>query len=73
MKGQPDQLVERAILQGRREADSLYLLIIDANTKVLEAWTELDREYPILFGWLTAEMRGNPTKDRIEALESNLS
>jgi len=38
MQGQPGPLVERAILQGRREADSLYLLVTNANIAVLRGY-----------------------------------
>jgi len=68
LKGQPDPLVERAILQARRQADSLYLLVVNANTAVLEGRVEREREYIILLGYLSAERRGNLTKDRVEIL-----
>jgi hypothetical protein len=68
MKGQPDPLVERAILQARREADLLYLLVVNANTAVLEGWYQRQREYIFLLGYLSAEIRGNLTKDRVEIL-----
>jgi hypothetical protein len=35
MKGQPDLLVERAVLQARREADLLYNLVVGANVAVI--------------------------------------
>jgi len=37
MKGHPEVLIERAILQARREADLLYTLIVNANLAVLES------------------------------------
>jgi hypothetical protein len=68
MKGQPELLVERVVVQGRQEADSLYLLIVNANMAVLEGRVEREREYIILLGYLSAEIRGNRAKDRVEIL-----
>jgi hypothetical protein len=68
MKGKSDELVERAILQCRREADFLYLLLISANTRVLGDWEQRDHECLGLFGWMNAEAHGNPTKERMEGL-----
>jgi hypothetical protein len=68
MKGQPDPLVERVILQARREADSLYLLVGNANIEVLEGRAERELECTILLGYLRAEMRGNATKERVQNL-----
>jgi hypothetical protein len=68
LKGQPDPLVERAILHARREADLLYLLVVNANTAVLEGRVERGREYILLLGYLSAEMRGEATKDRVHRL-----
>jgi hypothetical protein len=60
--------VERAILHARREADLLYLLVVNANTAVLEGRVERGREYILLLGYLSAEMRGEATKDRVHRL-----
>jgi hypothetical protein len=68
MKGQSESLVERAILQARREADLLYLVVINANIAVLEGWVQREREYKFLLGYLSAEMHGNPTKDRVQTV-----
>jgi hypothetical protein len=68
MKSQPDPLVERAILQARREADSLYLLVGNANIAVLEGRAERELECTILLAYLRAEMRGNATKERVQSL-----
>ncbi len=68
MKGQPEPLVERAILQARREADLLYLLVVNANSAVIEGMVQREREYVFLLGYLSAEIRGNLTKDRLEIL-----
>ena len=43
MKGQAEQLIERAVLQARREADLLYNLVVNANTAVLEGRVERER------------------------------
>jgi len=68
MKGQPELLVERAVVQARQEADSLYLLVINANSAVFEGSAARRREYIILLGYLSAEARGNLTKARVEIL-----
>lgn len=68
MKGQPGLLVERAILQARREADLLYLLVVNANIAVLESRLQREREYILLLGYLNAELNGKVTKDRVEGL-----
>jgi hypothetical protein len=68
LKGQPELRIEQAVLQARREADSLYLLVVNANTAVLEGRVEREREYIILLGYLSAEMHGNLTKHRVEIL-----
>ena len=66
MKGQPDPLVERAILQARREADSLYRLVVNVNMAALEGWEERRREYVFLLGYLSAEIHGRAPKNRVE-------
>jgi hypothetical protein len=68
MKGQPDPLVERAILQARREADLLYNLVVVANVQVIETALQREREYTLLLGFLSAEIRGKASKDRVEIL-----
>jgi hypothetical protein len=68
MKGQPESLIEQAILQARREADLLYLLIVKANMAALEGWPQRRREYVFLLGYLTAEMNEKTTKNRVQTL-----
>jgi hypothetical protein len=68
MKGQPDLLVERAVLQARREADSLYNFIVNVNVAVLESMEQRNREYSLSLGYLSAEMNGKTTKSRVEDL-----
>jgi hypothetical protein len=67
MKGQPEELIERAILQARQEADLLYRLAVNANVRVMENWSQREREYVFLLGYLRAEIHGNPKK-RVEIL-----
>jgi hypothetical protein len=62
MKGQPEELIERAILQARQEADLLYTLAVNANFRVMEIWSQREREYVFLLGYLSAEIHGKPTK-----------
>jgi hypothetical protein len=68
MKGEPEPLIESAVFQGRQEADLLYNLVVNANMAALEGRVEREREYIFLCGYLSAEMRGNPTKDRVQTL-----
>jgi hypothetical protein len=68
MKGQPESLIEQAILQARWEADLLYLLIVNANMAALEGWPQRRREYVFLLGYLTAEMNEKTTKNRVQTL-----
>jgi hypothetical protein len=68
MKGQPELLVERAVLQARREADVLYNLVVGANVEVIETALQREREYILLLGFLSAEIRGKASKDRVEIL-----
>ena len=68
MKGQPEPLIERAVIQARQQADLLYNLVVSANMAVLEGKVEREREYIILLGYLSAEARGDLAKDRVEIL-----
>jgi hypothetical protein len=68
MKGQPEPLIERAILQARQEADLLYSLAVNANVEVFENRDQREREYILLLGYLGAELRGESTKDSVERL-----
>jgi hypothetical protein len=61
LKGQPDTVVEAAILQARREADSLYILVIEVNSVVQESIAQREREGLFLVGYLNA-LRCTPTK-----------
>jgi hypothetical protein len=68
MKGQLEPLIERAVLQARREADLLYLLVVRANVEVVENRVQREREYIFLLGYLSAEMNERVTKARVETL-----
>jgi hypothetical protein len=57
MKGQPEPLIERAILQAGREPDLLYQLVVNSNADVVENGEQRDREYAFLLGYLSAEIR----------------
>lgn len=72
MKGQPEQTVERAALQARREADLLYLLAVNVNSSVLHAGHHREREYLLLLGQLSAELRAAPTKQSMEVLRATI-
>jgi hypothetical protein len=68
MKGQPEPLIERAILQARQQADLLYQFVVTANIAVFEDRGRREREYIFLLGHLGAELKGHVTKDRVENL-----
>jgi hypothetical protein len=68
MKGQPEDLVERAARQARREADLLYMLVVRANVAVLESMVKLHREYVLSLGFLGAVLIGKNPKHQIEEL-----
>lgn len=68
MKGQPKLLLERAVLQARREADLIYNLVVISNVAVIESREQRERECVFLLGYLGAETRGGPTKDRVQAV-----
>ena len=52
MKGESDVVVERAILQGRQEADVLYNLVVTVNERVLTSTSERNREHLFLLLYL---------------------
>jgi hypothetical protein len=70
MKGQSESLAQRAVLQARKEADSLYNLIVTINAAVFETRDQHERERIFLAGYLSAVINGKRTKDRIQYLRS---
>jgi hypothetical protein len=52
LEGQPETLVEQAIHQARREADWLYMIVVDANTYVQEEFLQRTREKLFLLCYL---------------------
>jgi hypothetical protein len=68
MKGHAEPLIERAVIQARQEADLLYNLVVHANVKAFENGEQREREYLLLLGYLSAQMHGKATKDRIQTL-----
>jgi hypothetical protein len=72
MKGEEPSFVDSAILQARREADTLYLLAVKSNTEVLEDRLQREREYVFLLGYLSAEINGKATKNRVQTLRMAL-
>jgi hypothetical protein len=57
LQGQPDNVIEGAILQGRREADVLYSLAIEVNFEVVAQFDAYNREYKYLLGYFDLLMR----------------
>ena len=70
MKGQPEPLIERAVIQARQEADLLFNLVVNVNLEVMENGKQRERECAFLFGYLSAEMHGKAPKDRVQRLRS---
>lgn len=68
MRGQPEPLIDRAILQACQDADLLYSLAVNTNIEVMENGERREREYVFLLGYISAEMHGNPTKERVQIL-----
>jgi hypothetical protein len=52
LKGEPTTVVERAILQARREADWLYMIVVQINYRVKTQLDSSQRECAFLAGWL---------------------
>jgi len=72
MEGQPEPLIERAVLQARQEADFLYNIIIDLNMAVRTSHENRVREYILLRGFLKAVNRGRRPEDCLEELRSGV-
>jgi hypothetical protein len=68
MKGQSEAAVEQAVLQARREVDSLYQLVIITNVEVLENGYQREREYVLLMMCVNAEARGTAAKKPMQTL-----
>ena len=52
MKGESDAVVERAVLQGRQEADVPFNLVITVNDRLLTSTSQRAREYMLLRQYL---------------------
>jgi len=57
LKNEPATVVERAILQARREADWLYMIIVQINYKVQTQLDSSQRECVFLVGWLCTALQ----------------
>ena len=62
LKDQPEDVVERAVLQARQEADWLYNIVVDVNGSVQNQFIESNREVVFLLGYFSALMRGGTAK-----------
>jgi hypothetical protein len=63
LKGQSEDLIERAILQARKEADFLYMMVVELKGDVLRQSVARDREYKFLLGYLHAVMHSSIMSD----------
>lgn len=57
LKGEPDVVVERAILQARQEADGLYMIVVEVNARVHQQFFERMREHVFLCAYLLSVRR----------------
>ncbi len=68
LKGEPETVVDGAILQARREAECLYMLVVEANGSVQRQAYESDREYAFLCASMIAGWGRAPSSKCEEAL-----
>lgn len=61
LKGEPESLVERAVVQARQEADWLYMIVVEVNSKVQLESFQSEREYLFLLAYLTSTMHLPPS------------
>ena len=54
LKDKPEEMVERAVLQARQEADLLYNLVVDLNVCVQSDFLAINREYGLFLGMISA-------------------
>jgi hypothetical protein len=54
LKDKPEEMIERAVLQARQEADLLYNLVIDLNVCVQNEFIAINREYALFLGNISA-------------------
>ena len=72
MKGQPEPLIERAVLQARQEADFLYILIGDVNQTLRTSEVCRAREYSLIRGQMRAVNQARKPDECIEELRSGV-
>jgi len=56
LKGEPEAVIDRGILQGRQEADTLFCLMVEVNAQVHRQSLESDREFTFLLGYFSRTM-----------------
>ena len=61
LTNKPDSIVERAILQARKEADFLYMVVVELNSRVQNQFFEREREYWFFCAFLLATIRDTLT------------
>jgi hypothetical protein len=54
LKGQSEEMIERAVLQARQEADLLYNLVVDLNVCIQSEFLAINREYALFLGNISA-------------------
>jgi len=54
LKDKPEEMIERAVLQARQEADLLYSLVIDLNVCVQNEFIAIKREFAFFLGNISA-------------------
>jgi hypothetical protein len=63
LKAQPEDMIERAILQARQEADFLYMIVVEVNADALRQFCARSREYKFLLGYLHALIHSSVLSD----------
>ena len=72
MRFQDETTIGEAVQQALREADQLYLLAIAVNYAVVESSDPREREYVLLMKYIRAVLLGDPPRDCVENLRSEL-
>jgi len=68
MQGQDESLIEQAVVQGRQEADLLYMLVGNANVAVRESRAQREFEYVLLLEYLSAVLGARKMERELEYL-----
>lgn len=71
LKDKSEEMIERAVLQARQEADLLYILVLDLNVWVQNDFIAINREYAFFLGNISALLHSGlfrVAEDNLKAL-----